>query len=149
MIRSRRGLSELIGLLLALPLIITAIGATVYFGRALYLQAALEDTAAVGARWASTSLSGQQGCAQALEAMRRTLRGYYIEPSGARISVSAEEVWGRGLYARVRVSYRLDQRAVPVFGGLLGPITVRAGYSTPIDTYNARHSEGGWSQCSG
>jgi len=35
MIRSRRGLSELIGLLLALPLIITAIGATVYFGRAL------------------------------------------------------------------------------------------------------------------
>lgn len=81
--------------------------------------------------------------------MRRTLSGYYIDPSGARISVSAEEVWGRGLYARVRVSYRLDQRAVPVFGGLLGPITVRAGYSTPIDTYNARHGEGGWSQCSG
>ncbi|MBO9345811.1 MAG: hypothetical protein J7601_08835 [Chloroflexi bacterium] len=147
--RSRRGLSELIGTLIALPLIIAAIGATVYFGRGFYLRAALEDTASVGARWASTSLSGQQGCAQALEAMRRTLRGYYIDPAGARITVRAEEVWGRGLFARVSVSYRLDQRSVPIFGPLLGSPTVSVSYATPIDQFNARHGEEGWSQCSG
>jgi hypothetical protein len=147
--KDRRGLSELIGTLIALPLIIAAISITVYFGRGFYLLAALEDTASVGARWASTSLSGQQGCSQAIRAMRRTLEGYYINPAGASITVGAEQVWGRGLFARVSISYRLDQRSVPIFGQLLGSPTIRASYVTPIDQFNARHNEEGWSQCSG
>lgn len=145
-LRSRRGVHELVSTMIGLPLIIVFIGIIVYFGRGLYLRAALEDTAAVGARWAATSLSGAQGCRQAREAMQRTLEGYYINPAPARMRVTPVSRWGRGARARVSVEYPLNQRIVPVFGPLLGDLNVRVEYLTPIDTLNARHDYG-WLPC--
>ena len=72
------------------------IGFMAYFGRALYARAAIEDAAAIGARWAATSLTGKKGCEQARAAMALSLQGYYLDPSGASLSVQPLGAWDRG-----------------------------------------------------
>ena len=143
-LRSRRGTVELMSTILAVPVFVIAIGLLLYYGRALYVQAALEDAAGVGARWAPASLSGEQGCQQAREALTLTLGGYYIDASRVRFSIRPLAAWARDARAEVRLSYRVDQSAVPVFGALLGDITAGARLSVPIDTFNNRYA---WSEC--
>ena len=86
-LKSRRGVAEVLSTVLAIPIFLILIGTLMYFGRALYAKAAVEEAASGGARWAATSLSGQQGCAQVREAIATTLRGYYLDPSGASVQV--------------------------------------------------------------
>ena len=93
-LRSRRGLSEMFTLVLALPFFIALIGLLLYFGRALYVKAAIEDAAATGARFATTSLSGHKGCVQALEAMQLVLAGHTLDPNVARFDVRPLQAWG-------------------------------------------------------
>jgi hypothetical protein len=143
-LRSRRGIEELVSTFLAIPLFLLVIGLVLYFGRALYVKAAVEDTAATGARWAATSLSGQQGCGQARQALGLVLQGYYLDPAGARITVRPVAAWGRGMRAHVEVSYVVSQRGVPILGPLLGDTTVSGSYVVPIDAFNNRY---GWERC--
>jgi Flp pilus assembly protein TadG len=145
-LRSRRGIAELLSTFVALPVLLLAIGVILFFGRAMYAQAAIEDAASVGARWAATSLSGQKGCQQAREAMNRVLQGYYVDPGGAQITVRPVSLWGRGTRARVQVQYTVGQGRVPILGALLGDTTVRTQYDVPIDTFINRYSYG-WMSC--
>ncbi len=145
-LHSRRGLAELLSTLVALPVLLLAIAFILYFGRAMYAKAAIEDMAAVGARWAATSLGGQQGCRQAREAMSKVLQGYTVDPAGATISVRPLALWGRGTRALVTAQYHVSQRQIPILGSLLGDITVKTQYSVPIDTYNNRYDYG-WTTC--
>jgi Flp pilus assembly protein TadG len=75
-IRSRRGVAEALSTLVALPVFLIFAGFLLYFGRLLYIKAAVEDAAAAGARWATTSLTGAQGFTQAREAMQLVFNGY-------------------------------------------------------------------------
>lgn len=143
-LRSRHGISDPLSTLLALPVFLIFIGFLLYFGRLLYVKAAVEDAAAAGARWATTSLSGAQGCAQAREAMQLAFSGYYADPAGFEYAVEPLSAWGRGAVARVTVSYRVRLADVPIFGPLLGNRAVSTRYDVPIDAFNNRYA---WSAC--
>lgn len=145
-IRSRSGVAEVLSTILAIPIFLILIGTLMYFGRALYAKAAIEEAASGGARWAATSLSGVQGCAQVREVIATTLRGYYLDPAGASVQVQPLTTWGRGTQALIRVSYRVSQRSVPILGPLLGDMPVRTEYRVTIDPYLNRYSNG-WLVC--
>jgi len=143
-LRSRRGIVEPLATLVAVPMFVTAICFTLYFGRALYAAAAIEDAAAAGTRWASTSLSGTRGCQQTRQAMRLVMAGYYLDPAGFRFSIRPVVTWGRGTVADVSVSYQLKQGNVPLFGPLLGDVPLQSHYRVPIDAFNNRYE---WTSC--
>ena len=145
-LRSRRGLSEMFTLVLALPFFLALIGLLLYFGRTLYVKAAIEDAAATGARFATTSLSGRKGCTQALEAMQMVLAGHAIDPIAAQIDIHPLQAWGRGTRAEVTVAYSVDQSWVPIFGPLLGNPNIHTRYEVVIDPYLSRFSNG-WMAC--
>lgn len=144
LLRNRRGIVEPLATLFAVPMFMAAICFTLYFGRALYAAAALEDAAAAGARWVSTSLSGTRGCQQTQQAMRLVIAGYYLDPAGFRFSVRPVATWGRGTMADVNVSYQLRQSNVPLFGPLLGDVPLQSHYRVPIDAFNNRYE---WTSC--
>ena len=146
LLRSRRGLSEMFTLVLALPFFLALIGLLLYFGRALYIKAAIEDAAATGARFATTSLSGHKGCEQALEAMQLVLAGHAIDPSAAQLAIHPLQVWGRGNHAEVTVAYAVDQSWVPILGPMLGNPLIHTRYEVIIDPYLSRFSNG-WMAC--
>jgi hypothetical protein len=148
-IRSRRGVAEALATLVALPVFLIFAGFLLYFGRLLYIKAAVEDAAAAGARWATTSLSGALGCAQAREAMQLVFNGYYANGyyanlAGFDYNVQPLTAWGRRGVARITVQYRLRQTDVPIFGALLGNRIVSTQYDVPIDTFNNRYA---WTSC--
>lgn len=143
-LRSRRGVVEPLATLAAVPMFMVAICFTLYFGRALYAQAAVEDAAAVGSRWATTSLSGIRGCQQTQQAMRLVAAGYYLDPAGFGFSVRPIATWGRSTRANVRVTYQLNQSSVPIFGPLLGNVPLQSHYTVPIDPFNNRYE---WTSC--
>lgn len=143
-LRSRRGVADALATMVCFPVLLVVVGFMLYYGRALYVRAAVEDAATVGARFAVTSLSGAQGCRQAREAMQLVFDGYYVNPSDFGFSVQPTTAWGRGRAARVTVSYRLDQSPVPLFGALLGNLTLKASYDVPIDPFNNRYE---WTSC--
>lgn len=146
-LRSRRGVAEVLSTILAIPIFLILIGTLMYFGRVLYAKAAIEEAASGGARWATTSLSGVQGCAQVREAIATTLRGYYLDSAGANVQVQPLTTWGRGTQALIRVSYRVSQRSVPILGLLLGDTPVQTEYRVTIGPYLNRYSNG-WLVCS-
>lgn len=141
-LRSRRGLSGVLSTLLVVPLLLLVAGMMLYFGRALYVKAALEDAAAAGARFASTSLSGAQGCLQARDAAFTVLAGHFLDPTGASIAIRPVTVWGRGTQAEIEVRFTVAQRGVPVFGQLLGDTRLRTRYRVVIDAFNNRYANG-------
>lgn len=141
-LRSRRGFSEALSTILSIPVLVVIVGMMIYFGRALYAKAAIEDAAAAGARFATTSLSGQKGCAQAQAAVMQVLQGHYLDPSGVAISIRPAAAWGRGAQALVDVSYQVGQNRVPIFGALLGPTHVQTRYVVRIDAFNNRYENG-------
>lgn len=141
-LRSRRGFSEALSTILSIPVLLVIVGMMIYFGRALYAKAAIEEAAAAGARFAATSLSGQQGCAQAQAAVVQALQGYYLDAGGAAVSIRPRTTWGRGTQALVEVSYRVGQSRVPILGALLGPTQVHTRYVVRIDAYNNRYANG-------
>jgi len=143
-VRSRRGVASSFATVVAIPVFLVFIGFILYFGRLLYVRAAAEDAAAVGSRWAVTSLSGTQGCTQARQVMQKVFDGYNIDPSGWHFSVNSTNRWGRGHTAEVVIAYRVNQAAVPFFGSLLGNPSVSTRYIVPIDAWNNRYV---WSNC--
>lgn len=141
-LRSRLGFSEALSTILSVPVLLVILGMMIYFGRALYAKAAIEEAAAAGARFAATSLSGQQGCAQAQAAVVQALQGYSLDASSAAVSIRPRTAWGRGTQALVDVSYHVGQSRVPILGALLGPTQVQTRYIIRIDTYNNRYANG-------
>ncbi len=151
--QSRAGVSEMVGTIAAVPCLAVIAFTLVFYIRAWHARAAVEDTAAVGARWATTSLSGQRGCIQAMQAMDAVIGGYHLNPSTAVKTVYVVNGagtptggrWGRGYKAVVQVSYVVDQSVVPIVGPLLGNPTITARFVVPIDPFNNRYE---WTSCS-
>ena len=144
---SHGGLIEMLEVVVLFPLMTMMIFAMLYLGRGWYLRAALEDTVAVGSRWAATSLSGSQGCAQAREAMLQVISGYHLNPGGATLSIKPDGAdWGRGKRAVVSASYKLSQAGVPITGGMWGDKTLSTQLIVPVDAFNNRY-ENGWLPC--
>lgn len=145
-LKSRRGAAELMTTILAIPLMTIMIGLLLYFGRALYAKAALEDAAAAGARFAVTSLSGEKGCRQAREALLLTLQGYHLNVADAQFTIAPTAAWGRAARVRVVASYTVNQQIVPIFGLFMGNTTLRTMYEVRVDAFNNRYSNG-WRPC--
>lgn len=146
-LHDRSGMSEMLSTIVAVPFLLIVIGMLLYFGRAFYAKAAVEDAAVAGARFAQTTLSGEQGCAQTQAAIDRVLQGHYLDPDGASFTVTAPPAgWGRGREAVVRVRYTVGQRFAPIVGPLLGPTSVESRYTVRIDAFNSRWANG-WIQC--
>ena len=132
--------------LLAIPLLAILIGYTVYFGRALYARAAIEEAAAAGARFAVTSLSGEQGCRQAQAVMLTVLQGYHLDPTGAMLTVQPMAGWNRNARIEVVVSYQVPALPSLFFSRMLGDPLVQARYEVRVDPYANRYSNG-WQAC--
>lgn len=146
-IKSRRGVANSVFTVVALPFLLLVIGMIVYFGRWLYVRGAVHDAAASGARWAVTSLGGEQGCNQAKSAVREVLRRHQLDASRARISVQPQQVrWGRGFEAQISVSYSFMNRDAWVIGPMLGDSTATSNYIVRIDDNNSRWNYG-WLPC--
>jgi Flp pilus assembly protein TadG len=143
---SRHGVTALMDVILTFPVMMVMIFTVLYFGRAWYVRAMVEDVAAAGTRWAATSLSGAQGCTQALQAMQTVIAGYYLDPSAATLSVQPEGAWGRNGKARVSVSFTLNQSAIPIVGAWWGNPKIERQLVVPIDRNVNRYSNG-WRAC--
>ncbi len=144
--RDRRGEGAVLASVLALPLFAVLISFMAYFGRGLYARLAVEEAAAVGARFAVASLSGRKGCEQAREAMLRALAGYSLDPARATLIVRPLAGWDRGARAEVRVAYTVPALPGLYFSRSLGDPTVSARYEVVIDRHNNRYSNG-WQPC--
>jgi len=145
-LRSRRGVSEMLWTVMAIPFFAIVFSFIAYFGRALYAKAAIEDAAATGARFAVTSLSGQKGCQQAQAAMLEVLKGHYLDPAGASLSVVPKAGWGRNASVIVKVSYTVRQPTALFFSKSLGDSRISTFYEVVVDGYNNRYSNG-WQPC--
>ncbi len=145
---SRIGAGEALTTVLALPLFAVLLSYLAYFGRVLYARAAVEEAAATGARFAVTSLSGEQGCRQAHEAMATVLQGYALDAAGARLLVQPIANWGRGARVEVSVAYHLHQPPTLFFSKSLGDPTLESRYIVVVDTASNRYSNG-WRACVG
>ena len=144
-LRSHAGMSELIEAIYGFPLVLLIGFTALALGRGWYVRAAVEDAVAVGARWAATSLSGEQGCMQATMAMRTALSGFSLDVGAVQISVRPQARWGRGETAVVEVTYHLDQSGLPLVGAI-GSHTIASRLTVPIDRNNNRY-ENGWRPC--
>ena len=100
--------------LLVLPLYIVLIAGATYFGRAWYARIAAEMAAYDGARTAIEAMSGGRGPWQGRIAARRTLRGFYLDPAHADVTVTPLDVWGRGRAVRCDVRYGVDLSGLPL-----------------------------------
>ena len=149
-LNSKNGITELLEVVVIFPVMGLIIFAMVYLCRAWYVRAAVEDATAAGSRWAATSLSGAQGCAQARRAIANVMSQYHLDPAKASFSVafdpSSAANWGRSANAIVRVSYGTDQSKVALVGSRWGNVTVRSSLVVPVDAYNNRWTNG-WEEC--
>ncbi|NJM39292.1 MAG: hypothetical protein HC853_00265 [Anaerolineae bacterium] len=146
----RAGITDLLEVVVIFPALTLMIFLMVYLGRAWYVRAALEDAAAAGARWAPTSLSGTQGCAQARRAMNEVISKYHLNPAGAEFNITLDSTslgrWGRGARAIITAQYRIDQSVVPVAGAKWGNPTISTRLVVPVDYFNNRYTNG-WEVC--
>jgi hypothetical protein len=146
-LRSREGAASLLSTLVCLPVVVLLIGFAAYFGRAYYAKFAVEEAALAGARFAQTSLGGGRACSQTLAAMRSVASGYAIDPEAAAFAVRPlGAATSRTRQIEIRVSYRVDQSIIPVFGALLGDTNARARYVATVDA-NISRQRYGWTRC--
>ena len=149
-LESNSGITELLEVVVLFPVMGLLLFTMVYFSRAWYVRAAIEDAAAAGARWAPTSLSGAQGCAQARRAMTTVLSKYHLDAAGATFSVApasgSGSSWGRFSKAVVSVRYKLDQSTIAIAGPRWGNPTISTRLVVPVDTFNNRYANG-WQVC--
>jgi len=136
-VRGERGQAtvEFIMLLFLFALIFSL---ALYFGRAWYLQLAL-DTAAPGAcRQAAEALLPRHGFRQALRTARETMEGFHLDPAGARVTVMALGPWRPGTEIVCRVSYTLDQGDIPLVGWFgAARLRLEAEARTRIETHKS------------
>jgi hypothetical protein len=144
-LRSRAGVVEIIETLLAMPVIIALAMTLVAIGRVQYVRLALEEIVGAGARFASTSLSGERGCAQARAAMDEARQNYVLAPSLLTMQVSAINNWGRGRQARVTATYNITFEGIPMIRWTYQG-QMRTELIVPVDTYTNRYDQG-WTQC--
>jgi Flp pilus assembly protein TadG len=104
-----------IELVMVLPLFLMVIAALILFGRVLYVKMALDMTSYDACRAAVEALRPGDGVSQGMIAGQATLRGFYLNPTGANISVSpaGRGAWTRGIPVRCVAAYDLFVGDIP------------------------------------
>ena len=102
----------LIELVIVLPLFFLIIAALIFFGRALYVQIALDMASYDGCRAAVESLLPGDGENQGMTAARGTLAGFYLNADAASIAIEGGG-WDRGAVVRCTAAYNLFVGDVP------------------------------------
>jgi hypothetical protein len=102
----------LIELVIVLPFFFLIIAALIFFGRALYVQIALDMAAYDGCRAAVEALHPGDGMEQGLIAARGTLQGFYLNAGAAFLLIEGGG-WDRGALVRCTAEYNLFVGDVP------------------------------------
>lgn len=111
-----------IEVLVLMPVFLVLIVGAAYFGRAWYVKVAAEVAAYDGTRTAIEAMNENPhgympgGRLQGIIAARRTLAGFYLDPSAADVRVTPMGVWDRGEAVRCDVRYSVDLSGVPGLG---------------------------------
>ena len=102
-------------LVMVLPLFLIVIAALILFGRVLYVKIALDMASYDACRAAVEALQPGDGVSQGLVAGRETLRGFYLNPAGANITIApvGRGAWTRGTPVRCVAAYDLFVGDVP------------------------------------
>jgi Flp pilus assembly protein TadG len=111
-LHTSEGGQALIELVIVLPLFFLIIAALIFFGRALYVQIALDMAAYDGCRAAVEPLHPGDGENQGMVAARGTLAGFNLNAEAASIAIEGGG-WGRGALVRCTASYNLFVGDVP------------------------------------
>ncbi|MEM1551079.1 MAG: pilus assembly protein [Candidatus Bathyarchaeia archaeon] len=104
-------MSEYIGTILSVPLILLLIAVVIVFGIWGYVGIAVDSAAYSCARMGAATLNPQRGVEQAIWAARETLKGYHLNPDSASITVYG--YWGRKGNVTCRVSYNINLLPFP------------------------------------
>jgi len=106
-----------IELVMVLPLFLIVIAALIFFGRVLYVKIALDMASYDACRAAVEALQPGDGVSQGMVAGRETLRGFYLNPAGANITVSPAGAWARGTPVQCTAAYDLFVGDIPGVSG--------------------------------
>jgi len=147
---SESGQSAYLELLAVMPLVMLVIVALAYFGRVIYANLIVEVAAynctrsAIEAMAQSERATAYEGWAvggqfQGVNAARRTLQGFGLDPSQARVQVRALSLWDRGEAVRCEVGLHIDLSAVAWMGVFGGSPTLRvnADYVGQVEAYKS------------
>jgi len=98
---------------MVLPLFLVVIAALIFFGRVLYVKIALDMVSYDACRAAVEALQPGDGVSQGMIAGNETLRGFYLNPAGAKIGISPAGAWDRGTPVQCIASYDLFVGDIP------------------------------------
>ena len=115
-------------LVMVLPLFLLVIAALILFGRVLYVKIALDMTSYDACRAAVEALRPGDGIAQGMVAGQETLRGFYLNPAGANITISPAGAWTRGTPVRCVAAYDLFVGDIPALS------SIAAGSGVPLQS---------------
>ncbi len=107
-----------IELVMVLPLFLIVIAALILFGRVLYVKIALDMTSYDACRAAVEALRPGDGVSQGMVAGQATLRGFYLNPAGANITISPAGAWTRGTPVRCIAAYDLFVGDIPALSSI-------------------------------
>ena len=107
-----------IELVMVLPLFLIVIAALILFGRVLYVKIALDMTSYDACRAAVEALRPGDGVSQGMIAGQATLRGFYLNPAGANITISPAGGWSRGTPVRCVAAYDLFVGDIPALSSI-------------------------------
>ena len=102
-----------IELVMALPLFLIVIAALIFFGRVLYVKIALDMASYDACRAAVEALQPGDGVAQGMVAGRETLKGFYLNPDGANVTIAPAGAWQRGTPIQCKATYDLFVGDIP------------------------------------
>ncbi len=102
-----------IELVMVLPLFLIVIAALIFFGRVLYVKIALDMASYDACRAAVEALRRGDGVSQGSIAGRETLKGFFLNPAAANITVSSAGGWARGTPVQCVATYDLFVGDIP------------------------------------
>jgi len=114
---SERG-QAYIELVMVLPLFLIVIAALILFGRVLYVKIALDMASYDACRAAVEALRPGDGVSQGMIAGQETLKGFYLNPAGANITISPAGGWTRGTPVRCVAAYDLFVGDIPALSSI-------------------------------
>lgn len=106
-----------IELVMVLPLFLIVIAGLIFFGRVLYVKIALDMASYDACRAAVEALKPGDGVSQGTVAGQETLKGFYLNPAGAKVAISPAGGWARGTPVRCDASYDLFVGDIPGVSG--------------------------------
>lgn len=104
----------LVEFILILPFLFLILAALIYFGRLIYATIALDMASYDACRAAVEALRRDDGQSQGLTAGRETLNGFSMSAASARLTVTPQGNWDRGVWVRCQTEYTLRVNDIPM-----------------------------------